>query len=119
MDWVQALVLAVIQGLTEFLPVSSSGHLVLPAVLLGWSDQGLAFDVAVHVGTLAAVLWYFREDLQRLIRAWLASLRGQHSDDSRLAWWVGLATIPAGVAGLLFQNEVETHLRGIEVLIAS
>lgn len=119
MDWVQALVLAIIQGLTEFLPVSSSGHLVLPVVLLGWSDQGLAFDVAVHVGTLAAVLWYFREDLQRLIRAWLASLRGQHSDDSRLAWWIGLATIPAGVAGLLFHNEVETHLRGIEVLIAS
>jgi|SRR5690625_20300 len=116
MDWFQALVLAIIQGLTEFLPVSSSGHLVLPAVLLGWRDQGLAFDVAIHMGTLAAVLWYFRADLQRLVGAWLGSLQGRHSDDSRLAWWIGFATVPAGLAGLLFHREIEEHLRSIEVL---
>lgn len=116
MEWLQTLVLAAIQGITEFLPVSSSGHLVLPAVLLGWPDQGLAFDVAVHVGSLGAVLWYFRDDLNRLIHAWLRSLGGHHSDDSRLAWLIGIATIPAGLAGLLFNDYIETHLRGIWVL---
>ena len=66
----QVVVLALIQGITEFLPISSSAHLILPAQLLGWPDQGLAFDVAVHVGTLAAVLWYFRGDLHTLAVAW-------------------------------------------------
>ena len=64
-DWFQALVLAILQGLTEFLPISSSAHLVIPSLVLGWPDQGLAFDVAVHVGTLAAVLLYYRADLAR------------------------------------------------------
>lgn len=116
MDWLQALILAAIQGITEFLPISSSGHLVLPAVLLGWPDQGLAFDVAVHIGSLAAVLWYFRDDVSRMVLAWLRSLAGEHTADSRLAWWVGLATIPAGVAGLLGEQYIEAHFRGAGVL---
>ena len=70
----QAIVLALVQGLTEFLPISSSAHLILVPVLLGWSDQGLAFDVAVHVGTLAAVVWYFRRDIGPLWQGWLQSV---------------------------------------------
>ena len=73
-DWYQAVLLAVIQGVTEFLPISSSAHLVIPSLLLGWEDQGLAFDVAVHVGTLTAVVFYYRADLARMISAWSRSL---------------------------------------------
>lgn len=117
MDWLQVIVLAVVQGITEFLPISSSGHLVLPAKLLGWRDQGLAFDVAVHVGSLAAVLLYFRAEVTQLLLAWLQSITaGKHSDDSRLAWFVILATIPAGVAGVLANSLVEQHLRGVSVI---
>jgi len=72
-DWWQAVLLAIVQGLTEFLPISSSAHLVIPSLVLGWPDQGLAFDVAVHVGTLSAVLFYYRMDLARMARSWLRS----------------------------------------------
>lgn len=117
MDWLHVVVLAVIQGFTEFLPISSSGHLVLPAQLLGWPDQGLAFDVAVHVGSLAAVLLYFRREVVELIIGWSNSvLYRQHTDDSRLAWCVILATIPAGVIGILADDWIEQNLRGIEVI---
>ena len=70
-DWYQAVVLAILQGLTEFLPISSSAHLVIPSLLLGWQDQGLAFDVAVHVGTLSAVVFYYRQDLIKMALAWV------------------------------------------------
>lgn len=120
MDMMQALVLALIQGLTEFLPISSSGHLILPSVLLGWDDQGLAFDVAVHFGTLLAVLLYFRRDIAAMAAAWSVSvLHRQHSDDSRLAWWVILATLPAVVAGFLLDEWIEAHLRTATVLASS
>jgi undecaprenyl-diphosphatase len=86
-DIYQALFLALVQGLTEFLPISSSAHLVIPSLVLGWADQGLAFDVAVHVGTLMAVLFYYREDLLRMADRWLRSLAGAPAcDDSRLVW---------------------------------
>ena len=116
MDAFQAVVLAIIQGLTEFLPVSSSGHLVLPSVLLGWPDQGLAFDVAVHVGSLTAVLLYFRRDVVQMLFAWGQSLGGRQSDDGRLAWMVILSTLPAVVAGLLLGDLIENHLRNGWVL---
>ena len=81
MDLLQALWLAVIQGLTEFLPISSSAHLILPSAILGWEDQGLAFDVAVHVGSLLAVLIYFKKDLTVLLSAWFkATFQGAKSD---------------------------------------
>jgi len=113
----QVVVLAIIQGLTEFLPISSSAHLILPSAVLGWPDQGLAFDVAVHVGTLIAVLSYFRKDLKRLICAWCGQcFRGNPSAEGRLGWAIILATIPAGIAGLLFDNFIETHLRSIMVI---
>lgn len=112
MDLIQILALALLQGLTEFLPISSSAHLILLPELLGWQDQGLAFDVAVHVGTLLAVVAYFRVELRRMLGDWLGSLAGGgQTADSRLAWAVGFGTIPVGLAGLLFADAIELHLR--------
>ena len=117
MDLIQALVLAVIQGLTEFLPVSSSGQLVLPAALLGWKDQGLAFDVAVHFGSLLAVVIYFRRDILALVTAWFGSIVSrQRSDDSQLAWWVIVGTLPAVVLGFAMDDFIEANLRTAWVL---
>ena len=112
MDMFHAVVLALVQGLTEFLPISSSAHLILVPVLTGWPDQGLAFDVSVHFGTLAAVVVYFREELGAMARSWAGSLVTRNPDDeARLAWAVLLGTIPLGLAGLLFHSYVETVLR--------
>lgn len=112
MELIQIVLLAVLQGLTEFLPISSSAHLILFPKLSGWADQGLAFDVAVHVGTLCAVIWYFRCELIVMVRDWLASLRQRrHVGDSHLVWAVGFGTVPVGLAGLLFKDVIETSLR--------
>ena len=111
MEWFRLGLLALVQGLTEFLPISSSAHLILLPKIAGWEDQGLAFDVAVHVGTLAAVVWYFRHELIPMGRDWFGSLRGRHSPDSRLAWAVLLGTVPVGIAGLAFNDLIELHLR--------
>ena len=120
MDWLQVILLAILQGFTEFLPISSSGHLLLPKELFGWPDQGLAFDVAVHVGSLAAVLIYFRRDVVKLVLAWLQSVfKRNHSHDSSLAWCVIWATLPAGLIGLLADDFIEQRLRGIEVIAAT
>ena len=114
------IVLAVIQGLTEFLPISSSAHLILPSQVFGWPDQGLAFDVAVHVGTLAAVVWYFRSEVCRLTVAWAGdTVRGRVGQDSGLAWAVIAGTIPAGLAGLLLNDFIETSLRSGLVIAVS
>ena len=116
-DWFQAVVLALLQGLTEFLPISSSAHLLLPAQLLGWPDQGLAFDVAVHVGTLMAVVYYFRADLGDMAMALLRSVSGGGSSDaSRLVWYLAAATVPAGLVGLLAGEFIELHLRQLPVI---
>jgi undecaprenyl-diphosphatase len=116
-DWYQAILLAILQGLTEFLPISSSAHLVIPSLVLGWPDQGLAFDVAVHVGTLAAVLMYYRADLAAMARAWFASLAGAPaSDDSRLVWYLALATIPAVLVGFAASDYIESDLRTLPVI---
>jgi undecaprenyl-diphosphatase len=112
MDLLQAIVLAIVQGLSEFLPISSSGHLILVPHFFGWADQGLAFDVAVHIGTLLAVLIYFRKQLGVMLHAWLASVfRGKQTRDSRLAWQILLATVPVGLTGLIFADFIEAHLR--------
>lgn len=111
MDILQIVVLALVQGLTEFLPISSSAHLILVPYLTDWPDQGLAFDVAVHVGTLTAVVLYFRKEISKMFFAWIASLSGRHSEDSKLAWGVLIGTVPVGVAGLLFNNIISEHLR--------
>ncbi|MCB1672732.1 MAG: undecaprenyl-diphosphate phosphatase [Gammaproteobacteria bacterium] len=118
MEFLQITFLAILQGVTEFLPISSSGHLILPAELFGWEDQGLVFDVSVHVGSLFAVLYYFRGHVIELGTAWLRSLTGgQATSQSRLAWLIILATVPAGLAGLLFNDLVEQYGRSI-LLIA-
>lgn len=120
MDWLQVIVLALVQGISEFLPVSSSAHLVLVPALTDWPDQGLAFDVALHVGSLSAVVVYFRRDLIKMITSWCGSLVGRGQDEnSRLAWWVILATIPVGLAGLAFKDLVEASLRSALVIGAS
>ena len=115
----QAAVLALIQGLTEFLPISSSGHLAMVPLLSSWPDQGLAFDCVVHLGTLTAVVYYFRTDLANMIvglgvtiqkRSWSANRDGQ------MAWMIGFATIPVGLAGLAFKDFIETDLRTIETI---
>lgn len=115
MDPIQATVLGVVQGLTEFLPISSSGHLILVRWLFGWSTRdSLAFDAALHLGTSAALLSYFWRDWMRLIRAGLAALRDrrfQNKPDRRLAWMVVGGSIPAGVAGLAGEQVVESALR--------
>ena len=119
MELPHILALAILQGLTEFLPISSSAHLILLPLIAGWDDQGLAFDVAVHVGTLSAVIFYFRKTLKTLLRDWTQSviLRKQ-SGESHLAWAVLFATIPAGLAGLLLNDIVDSHLRS-PLVIAS
>jgi undecaprenyl-diphosphatase len=112
MELLQIVLLSLLQGLTEFLPISSSAHLILFPKLSGFADQGLAFDVSVHVGTLCAVIWYFRRELITMTRDWLASIaRRERVGDSNLMWAVGFGTIPVGLAGLLFQDAVETTLR--------
>jgi undecaprenyl-diphosphatase len=117
MLWYHIVFLAVIQGLTEFLPISSSAHLILPTQLLHWPDQGLAFDVAVHVGTLIAIVGYFRKDIAQIVVAWCVSIKDKRSTpNSRLVWWICLATLPACVAGLLFDDLISTHLRSLEVI---
>lgn len=112
MDSLQIIVLALVQGFTEFLPISSSAHLILVPVILHWPDQGLLFDVSMHVGSLAAIIFYFRHELIVMTGAWFASVfKKQNNQDSRLAWWVIIATIPAVIAGLLFKDVIETQLR--------
>ncbi|MBB5210005.1 undecaprenyl-diphosphate phosphatase [Microbulbifer hydrolyticus] len=120
METFQIIFLALIQGVTEFLPISSSAHLILPNQVLGWPDQGLAFDVAVHFGSLIAVLVYFRKDVWHLIVDGLGGFKtGNFSDEGRLAWLIVLATIPAGLAGLAFKDFIETHLRSSAVIAAT
>jgi len=119
MDIIQIIILALVQGLTEFLPISSSAHLILVPYITDWPDQGLAFDVAVHVGTLTAVVTYFRKEIKTMLFAWFASLKGKHSEDSKLAWGVLIGTIPVGLAGLLFKDVISEHLRTPLIIAAT
>lgn len=120
MDIWHIIVLALIQGITEFLPISSSAHLILLPMLTTWEDQGLAFDVALHVGSLIAVLMYFRQDLGKLTRSFFISLKThQSTPESRLVWGVGLGTIPVGIVGLLIEIlSLEEQLRA-PIIIAT
>ena len=112
-----ALFLALIQGLTEFLPISSSAHLILPSAIFGWPDQGLAFDVAVHFGTLGAVILSLRVEIKRIMTAMLVGFGRRYPRQARLGWLIGLATFPAVLSGLLAKDFVETILRN-EFVIA-
>lgn len=115
----QAIVLGLLQGLTEFLPVSSSAHLALAPWLFGWKDQGLGFDIALHVGTLAAVLLYFGRDWIQVIAQGFGLRAGNDpflKENPKLLWYLVAATAPVGVAGLLFKSKVETALRSPYVM---
>ncbi|WP_100643811.1 undecaprenyl-diphosphate phosphatase [Alteromonas facilis] len=108
----EIIILAIIQGITEFLPISSSAHLLLPAELLDWRAQGLAFDVAVHVGSLLAVLIYLRQDVTRLtIDFFQHGFTTKQTDDSRLAWSIVIATLPIIVIGFLLKDWIELNAR--------
>ncbi len=117
MDFYQALLLGLLQGLTEFLPISSSGHLILTPAFFGWEDQGVGFDLSVHIGTLLAVVLYFRRDVFGIARDGLVSV-GQRKivGQGALAWYLVIGTIPAGLAGLALLDMIDNELRGASVI---
>jgi len=115
----EAIVLGIVQGLTEFLPISSTGHLRIVPAFLGWEDPGAAFTAVTQLGTMAAVLLYFRADLVRIARAWLRSLRDREVRrelDARLGWYIVLGTIPIGIFGVLFKDQIETGARDLYLI---
>jgi len=121
MTTLEVFLLALIQGLTEFLPVSSSAHLILPSAVLGWKDQGQSLDVALHVGTLLAVVLYFRKEVGSMAVAWFGTVgigpeKNNNSFDGKLAWWILLASIPLGLVGLLGADFIENNLRSAAVI---
>ena len=121
MSTFEVFLLALIQGLTEFLPISSSAHLILPSAVLGWEDQGQALDVALHVGTLLAVVLYYRKEVGSMAVAWFGTLgmgpeKNTVSFDGKLAWWIILASIPLGIVGFLGKDFIEAHLRSAAVI---
>ncbi len=119
MDAFQAIVLGIVQGLTEFLPISSTAHLRLVPAFAGWDDPGTAFTAVVQLGTMAAVLLYFRQDLWNIARAWLRSLRDPEARgtlDARLGWYLIVGTIPVSILGVLFKNKIETDARQLVLI---
>ena len=121
MNTIDVFILALIQGLTEFLPVSSSAHLILPSAVFGWDDQGQALDVALHVGTLLAVVLYYRKEVGSMAVAWFGTVgigpeKNNNSFDGKLAWWILLASIPLGLVGLLGKDFIEENLRSAAVI---
>ena len=119
MSLLEAIVLGIVQGLTEFLPISSTGHLRIVPAFLGWEDPGAAFTAVTQLGTMAAVLLYFRADLMRIARAWLESMpdRPKRRElDARLGWYIVLGTVPIGVFGVLFKDQIETGARDLYVI---
>lgn len=119
MDLFQAIVLGLVQGLTEFLPISSSGHLRVVPAFAGWEDPGAAFTAVIQLGTMAAVVLYFREDLVRIARVWLASLRdaSRRSElDARLGWYLIIGTIPIVIFGFAFSHQIENNARDLYLI---
>ena len=114
----QSFVLGALQGLAEFLPISSSAHLALAPWAFGWPEPGLAFDVALHLGTLVAVLWYFRRDWLALAVAAYSVIRERrvYTDEQRLVTWLIIATVPGAIAGLLFEKQAEHLFRAPSVI---
>ncbi len=116
MDVLQAIVLGVVQGLTEFLPISSSAHLLIVPRLFGWSDPGAAFTAIIQLGTMAAVVIFFWRDIVRIMWTWLRSLWTpglRDEPDARMGWYIGLGTVPIGVIGLVFADSIENQARNL------
>jgi undecaprenyl-diphosphatase len=119
MDALQAIILGIVQGLTEFLPISSTAHLRLVPAFFGWDDPGTAFTAVVQLGTMAAVLLYFRKDLWNIARAWLRSLRdpaARSTLDAKLGWFLIVGTIPISILGLAFKDKIETDARQLVLI---
>lgn len=119
MDLLQAAVLGIVQGLTEFLPISSSGHLRIVPAFFGWEDPGAAFTAVIQLGTMAAVVLFFRADLLRIARTWFASLRDpsrRRELDARVGWYLILATIPISIFGLAFSDQIENGARDLYLI---
>ena len=119
MSLLEAIVLGILQGLTEFLPISSSGHLRIVPAFLGWDDPGAAFTAVIQLGTMCAEVIYFRHDLLRIARGFIGSLvrpelRG--TLDARMGWYLIFATIPIGVLGLTFEHDIETGARNLKLI---
>src|SRR3954449_496079 len=118
MGWFEAAVLGLVQGLTEFLPISSSAHLRIVAAAFGWDDPGAAFTAITQIGTELAVLLYFRKDIARIVSAWVPSLAGKrkHDPDARMGWLIIIGSIPIVVLGLLLQDTIETTFRDLRII---
>ena len=119
MSVLEAIVLGITQGLTEFLPISSTAHLRIVPAFAGWEDPGAAFTAVTQLGTMTAVLLYFRADLARIARAWLRSLRdpaARRELDARLGWYIILGTIPIGIFGLAFKDQIENGARDLYLI---
>jgi undecaprenyl-diphosphatase len=116
MSWFEAVVLGIVQGLTEFLPISSSAHILIVSQLFGWRDPGAAFTAVSQIGTETAVLLYFRKDLKRILVAWFTSVRLRQrpqSLDARMGWYILIGTLPIAILGLTFANQIETAARNL------
>src|ERR671920_1872241 len=119
MSAVEAIVLGIVQGLTEFLPISSSGHLRIVPAFFGWEDPGAAFTAVIQLGTMAAVLLYFRRDLWRIARTWLQSLRRpelRSQLDARMGWYIIAGTVPISIFGLAFSDQIENEARDLYLI---
>jgi undecaprenyl-diphosphatase len=116
LSWLQAIVLGISQGLTEFLPISSTAHTLVVSKLLGWPDPGAAFTAVTQIGTELAVVIYFRRDIVRILKAWSASIvntQMRSNADAKMGWYVIVGTIPISVAGLAFKSSIETTARNL------
>jgi len=122
LSWLQAIVLGISQGLTEFLPISSTAHTLIVSKLLGWPDPGAAFTAVTQVGTELAVVIYFRQDIARILKAWFVSLTKKSeraNPDAKMGWYVIVGTIPIGIAGLAFKSSIETTARNLWLVAAT
>jgi undecaprenyl-diphosphatase len=116
---IEAIVLGLVQGLTEFLPISSSGHLRIVPAFLGWEDPGAAFTAVIQLGTMAAVLFYFRRDLWAIARSWVRELRTpwrRRSPESKLGWFIVIGTIPIAIFGFAFSDQIESGARDLYII---
>ena len=122
MSTLEAIVLGIVQGLTEFLPISSTGHILYVPALAGWPDPGAAFSAVIQLGTMAAVLVYFRNDLWRMAVAFVKSFAGDHAlwrssdTDGRLGWYIVLGTIPIAIVGIVFADQIENNVRTLSLV---
>ena len=122
LSWLQAIVLGISQGLTEFLPISSTAHTLIVSKLLGWPDPGAAFTAVTQVGTELAVVIYFRQDIARILKAWFSSLTKKSeraNPDAKMGWYVIIGTSPIGIAGLAFKSSIETSARNLWLVAGS